>query len=59
MLAADEGYTATRVAEELYQFTERLCRAGTSNDVYEAALDIIGRALGCRRTSILVGWVGL
>ncbi len=54
MQAADGGSAATRVAEELYRFTERLYRAGTRNDVYEAALDIITRALGCRRASILL-----
>jgi len=54
MRAVDEAYTATRVAEELYRFTEKLYRAGTPNDVYEAALDIITRALGCRRASILL-----
>ena len=54
MQAVDEGRTATRVAEELYRFTEKLYRAETPNDVYEAALDIITRALGCRRASILL-----
>jgi PAS domain S-box-containing protein len=52
--AADGSGAATRVAEELYRFTERLYRAATRNDVYEAALDIIARALGCRRASILL-----
>ncbi|HWE21584.1 MAG TPA: PAS domain S-box protein [Hyphomicrobiaceae bacterium] len=42
------------MAEELYRFTERLYRAETQHDVYEAALDIITRALGCRRASILL-----
>ena len=54
MQAVDEGRTATRVAEELYRFTEKLYRAESPNDVYEAALDIITRALGCRRASILL-----
>lgn len=54
MRAVDEGRTATRVAEELYRFTEKLYRAGTPIDVYEAALDIMTRALGCRRASILL-----
>ena len=54
MQPADGGREATRVAEELYRFTERLYRAETRNDVYEAALDIITRALGCRRASILL-----
>jgi GAF domain-containing protein len=51
---ADGSGAATRVAEELYRFTERLYRAETQHDVYEAALDIITRALGCRRASILL-----
>ena len=38
----------------LYQLTDRVYRAETSNDVYEAALDAITRALGCRRASILL-----
>jgi PAS domain S-box-containing protein len=54
MQAADGSAAATRVAEELYRFTERLYRAETQHDVYEAALDIITRALGCRRASILL-----
>ena len=52
--AADGSGAATRVAEELYRFTERLYRAETQHDVYEAALDIITRALGCSRASILL-----
>jgi PAS domain S-box-containing protein len=54
MQDADGSDAATRVAEELYRFTERLYRAETQRDVYEAALDIITRALGCRRASILL-----
>jgi PAS domain S-box-containing protein len=54
MQAADGSGAATRVAEELYRFTEGLYRAETQHDVYEAALDIITRALGCRRASILL-----
>jgi PAS domain S-box-containing protein len=38
----------------LYQFTDRLFRAGSVNDVYEAGLDAIIRALGCDRASILM-----
>jgi PAS domain S-box-containing protein len=69
MQVADGSGAATRVAEELYRFTERLYRADTPHDVYEAALDIIVRALGCGRASILLfddagvmrfaGWRGL
>ena len=44
----------TRVIEEMYRFTDRLYRAETPNDVYQAALDTITRALGCSRASILL-----
>ena len=43
---------ASRAA--LYQFTDRLFRAGSVDDVYEAALDAIVRALGCDRAAILM-----
>ena len=50
--------TERRRAEEqqaaLYQFTDRLFRAGSAEDVYGAALDAIVRALGCERASILL-----
>jgi len=38
----------------LYDFTDRLFRAGSTDDIYEAALDAIIRALGCDRASILL-----
>lgn len=38
----------------LYEFTDRLYRASTQNEVYEAALDAITAALGCNRASILL-----
>jgi PAS domain S-box-containing protein len=38
----------------LYQFTDRLFRAGATSDLYDAALDAIQRALGCERASILL-----
>jgi len=38
----------------LYQFTDRLFRAATAQDIHEAALDAIIRALGCERASILL-----
>jgi len=38
----------------LYQFTDRLFRAESEADIYEAALDAIIRALGCERASILL-----
>lgn len=38
----------------LYEFTDRLFRAESAEDVYQAALDAIVRALGCERASILL-----
>jgi PAS domain S-box-containing protein len=38
----------------LYEFTDRLFRAASPTDVYDAALDAIRRALGCERASILL-----
>jgi PAS domain S-box-containing protein len=38
----------------LNQFTDRLFRAESLGDVFDAALDAIGRALGCQRASILL-----
>jgi PAS domain S-box-containing protein len=38
----------------LYQFTDRLFRASSPGDVYDAALDSIHLALGCKRSSILL-----
>src|SRR5262249_38642607 len=38
----------------LYQFTDRLFRATSRDDVYDAALDAIVRALGCERAAVLV-----
>jgi PAS domain S-box-containing protein len=43
-----EGQTA------LYQFTDRLHRAESLDEVYQAALDAIIRALRCERASILL-----
>src|SRR5262245_6995182 len=45
-----------RMAEQaaLYEFTDRLFRASTRAEVYDAALDAIIRALGCSRASILL-----
>src|SRR3954451_7721393 len=48
------GKGGTPVIEELYWLTDRLYRAETPNDVYEAALDAITRALGCTRASVLL-----
>jgi PAS domain S-box-containing protein len=51
-----EQVLAKRAEEQaaLYEFTDRLFRAGSASDVYEAALDAIIRALGCERASILL-----
>src|SRR6185437_3936841 len=38
----------------LYELTDQLFRTGSLNDACEAALDAIGRALGCERASILL-----
>jgi PAS domain S-box-containing protein len=56
--------TARKCAEDaqsaLYDFTDRLFRAGSVEDVYEAALTAIIRALGCDRASILLfDWAGI
>jgi len=51
-----EAALAKRADEQaaLYQFTDRLFRAASRDDVYDAALDAIVRALGCERASILI-----
>jgi hypothetical protein len=54
MKAAGRDRGRASDADQLYRFTDRLYRAGTQNDVYEAALDTITRALGCSRASILL-----
>jgi PAS domain S-box-containing protein len=66
-----ETALATRVNEQaaLYEFTDRLQRAASMEEVFESALDSITTALGCDRASILlfdengvmsfVGWRGL
>jgi PAS domain S-box-containing protein len=38
----------------LYVFTDKLFRAGSTDEIYEAALEAIIRALGCDRASILL-----
>jgi PAS domain S-box-containing protein len=47
---------ARRMEEQaaLYEFTDRLFRAKSAGEVYEAALDAIIRALRCERASILL-----
>lgn len=51
-----EAVLARRAEEQaaLYEFTDRLFRARGVDEVYEAALDAILRALGCHRASILL-----
>jgi PAS domain S-box-containing protein len=38
----------------LYQFTDRLYRGTTLDDIYQSALDAIRQSLGCERASILL-----
>jgi PAS domain S-box-containing protein len=51
-----EDTLAQRMAEQtaLYDLTERLHRARTMQDIYDAALDATAQALQCRRASILL-----
>jgi PAS domain S-box-containing protein len=49
-----ERKRAEQIHAALYQFTDRLFRAVSVDDVYEAALDAIVCALGCDRASILM-----
>src|SRR6266849_9401883 len=51
-----EDALAARIREQiaLYQFTDRIQRAETLDDVYEPALDAILSALQCSRASILL-----
>jgi PAS domain S-box-containing protein len=50
-----EEALAKRAEEQaaLYEFTDRLLRASAAEEIYDAALDAIVRALGCERASIL------
>jgi PAS domain S-box-containing protein len=51
-----EASLARRMDEQgaLYHFTDRLYRAGSQDEISEAALDAIIRALRCERASILL-----
>ncbi|NWG25374.1 MAG: PAS domain S-box protein, partial [Pseudorhodoplanes sp.] len=51
-----EQALARRAEEQaaLYQFTDRLYRAESAPDIYDAALDAIVRALRCDRASVLM-----
>ena len=46
--------SAHKRVEQVYRFTDRLYRAETPNDLYEAALDILICALNCSGASILL-----
>ncbi len=69
MSIAHSSAGLTEVAAALHLLTDRLYRARTISEVYEAALDAIIGTLGCHRASILlfddqnvmrfVGWRGL
>lgn len=64
-----EGAGGAHELAALYVFTDRLFRAETEAEIYEAALDAIAQAMGCERASILrfdaddvmrfVAWRGL
>jgi PAS domain S-box-containing protein len=45
---------AEQTQTALYEFTDRLFRADSTNEIYHAALDAIITALGCDRASILL-----
>jgi PAS domain S-box-containing protein len=45
---------ANRQRDALYQLSEQLHRATTSQDIYHAALDAIESALGCDRSAVLL-----
>jgi PAS domain S-box-containing protein len=48
-----------RSLEELHRFTDRLYRAETPDEVHEAALDTMVRALGCRAAILLFDDAGI
>jgi PAS domain S-box-containing protein len=54
---AEQAQALERLNEtqkSLYTFTDRLFRAGSRRDIYEAGLDAIRHILGCERASILL-----
>jgi PAS domain S-box-containing protein len=53
-VAVGQCRDGARVTEAVYQLTDTLYRAETSNEVYEAALDAIIRAVGCSQAAILL-----
>jgi PAS domain S-box-containing protein len=67
--AAAERRASMCAIEEAYRLTDKLYRAKTPSQAYEAALNTITGALGCRRASVLLfndagtmrvpGWRGL
>jgi PAS domain S-box-containing protein len=50
----NQGVAAGDAAAELFALTDRLYRATSPAEVYTAALDAIGKLLGCERASILL-----
>jgi PAS domain-containing protein len=66
---ADEVIGKPRSQAALYEFTDRLLRAVSTDEIYDAGLDAIIRALECDRASVLrfdssgvmkfVAWRGL
>lgn len=57
VLPAEEFLSALHDGRDLaalYRLTDRLYRAGSLDDVFEAALDVICEALGCTRASMLL-----
>ena len=67
--AAGAAAPAAVNSPALFRLTDRLYRARSSDDVYDAALDTIIETLGCRRAAVLrfdetgvmrfVAWRGL
>src|SRR5262245_31265569 len=49
-----QSRNGTAAIEEVHRLTDRLFRAETPNDVYEAGFDTFEGALGCKRASVLL-----
>ena len=49
-----ERKRAEQIQSAIHEFTNGLYRAETTDQIYETALNAIGRALGCTRSSILL-----
>ena len=54
LLSLDRSTRRKDEQAALYRFTDRLYRARSPGEVHNAALDAIGEALGCKRSSILL-----